>query len=270
VSGGIDPWARVADLPGVRHAVADSRTAVDLLLRHRALRRSGGEVSAESAVRGARATAALDGVDWSLDAVRNHSQHGDQAGADVVRGALRAVGELGRLAGVWEQAPLQALARLHALAAAGIVDADHLGRPRRDGEHAVDPLELGRPPGAAELSVRLDALAQLLVARTSAPALVIAAIVHGELLALRPFVWGNGIVARAAERLVLGTRGFDARGAGVPEIGHVELRATYGEAARAYLGGTPDGVARWVRHCADAVKLGTQEGLAICEALARS
>ena len=265
-----DPWARLAELPGVPEAVAETRAAADRLLGHRALRRRGGEVTAESAVRGARATAALEGADWPLEVVRRHTAHADRAGAEVVRGALRAVGELGTLGDTWEQAPLQALARLHALAAADVLDAGQLGRPRRYTEPAADPLGLGEPPGPAELGVRLDALAQLLVMKTSAPALVVAAVVHGELLALRPFAWGSGIVARAAERLVLITRGLDARALGVPEVGHVELHRGYSAAAGNYLRGTPDGVAGWICHCAAAVALGAQEGLAICEALARA
>jgi hypothetical protein len=188
----------------------------------------------------------------------------------VVRGALRAVGDLSALAGTWERAPLQALARLHVLAAGDLLDADQLGRPRRDAEIPADPLELGRPPDPVEVGARLDALAQLLVTRTSAPAVVVAAVVHGELLALRPFGWGSGVVARAAERLVLITRGLDARAVSVPEVGHAELGAGYSAAAREYVHGTPDGVSAWIRHCAGAVTLGAREGLAICEALARA
>jgi hypothetical protein len=237
------------------------------------MRRRSSEITAESAVRGARATAALEGVDWPLDAVRTHSQaHPQQAGrtgVGVVRGALRAVGDLGGLANTWERAPLQALARLHMLAAGDVVGTDRLGRPRRDAENAADPLGLGEPPDPLETGARLDGLAQLLVTRTDAPALVVAAIVHGELLALRPFGWGSGIVARAAERLVLITRGLDSRAVSVPEVGHVELGANYSAAARSYLRGTPEGVTTWIRHCADAVALGAREGLAICEALAR-
>jgi hypothetical protein len=264
-----DPWARLADLPGVPKAVESARLSVDRLLGHRALRRQGGAVTAESAVRGARATAALEGVDWPIEGVRKHAEQPDRAGVEVVRGALRAVGELGTVAATWERAPLQALARLHMLAAAEVLDHGQLGRPRREGEDPADPLGLGAAPAATELGVRLDALAQLVVRRTSAPALVVAAVVHGELLALRPFVWGSGIVARASERLVLVNRGLDPRALGIPEVGHAELAVAYAEAARGYLAGSPYGVAAWIRHCADAVALGAREALAVCEALVR-
>ena len=48
---------------------------------------------------------------------------------------------------------------------------------------------------------------------TSAPALVPAAVVHGELLAAAPFGTADGVVARAAARLVLLGRGLDPTGA---------------------------------------------------------
>ena len=54
----------------------------------------------------------------------------------MLAGALRVAealeGGATTLVGVWRRAPLQALARLHALAAADLVDDDQLGRPRGD------------------------------------------------------------------------------------------------------------------------------------------
>ncbi|HEY9475078.1 MAG TPA: oxidoreductase, partial [Mycobacteriales bacterium] len=58
-----DPLLPLLDLPGVTEAADEARDAVDRLLGHRALRRGGEAVSAESALRGARASAALDGAD---------------------------------------------------------------------------------------------------------------------------------------------------------------------------------------------------------------
>jgi Fic family protein len=106
-----------------------------------------------------------------------------------------------------------------------------------------------------------------LTSRSAAPAIVVSAIVHGELLALRPFGWGNGLVARAAGRLVLVSRGLDPKAVTAPEVGHAERAGDYAAAASAYVAGD---VARWVRHCAEAVALGAQETLAICAALERS
>jgi Fic family protein len=119
------------------------------------------------------------------------------------------------------------------------------------------------------VAARLDGLSGLLTAPSKAPALVVGAIVHGELLALRPFGWGDGIVARAAQRLTLVQRGLDPKSLTAPEIGHAELTADYAAALNGYVAGTPEGVAGWVRHCADAIVIAARDSLAVCEALLR-
>ncbi|NSL43760.1 oxidoreductase, partial [Streptomyces sp. 8P21H-1] len=117
---------------------------------------------------------------------------------------------------------------------------------------------------------RLDGLARLVVAGSSAPALVTAAVVHGELLALRPFGSHNGLVARAAERIVLVGSGLDPKSVCPPEVGHAELgRAAYAAALDGYASGTPEGMAAWIAHCGRAVELGARESTAVCEALQR-
>jgi hypothetical protein len=98
---------------------------------------------------------------------------------------------------------------------------------------------------------------------------VVAAVVHGELLALRTFGALDGLVARAAGRLVLVDRGLDPKAVCAPEVGHGELHHEYAEAARAYVTGGPAGVARWIDHCASAIALGAREGIAVCEAIQR-
>ncbi|ACZ83504.1 Fic family protein [Streptosporangium roseum] len=254
-----DPLAVIAELPGVPEAVTDARKAVDRLYGHRVLRRKSPEVSARSALRGARASAALDGVDVPLEAIPEVTD-------PVVQGALRVSAELGRLGPTWRAAPRQVLARLHTLAAAGLTE--HLGRPRGAAE-APDLLGLGAAPGPEETVARVDGLVELVTGTSKAPALVLAAIVHAELAVLRPFGSADGVVARAAERLTLVEFGLDPKSLAAVELGHLELGAAYPESLKAYLSGTPDGVAVWVRHCASAVTLGVREATAICEAMQR-
>jgi hypothetical protein len=242
-----DPLAPLLDLPGVADAVGRARTAVDALLAHRVLRRRSADVSAESALHGAWASAWLAGHEFELADVRSGRAGGDP----VVQGALRAQSAVGTLADTWRRAPRQVLARLHALAAADLRDAESLGRPR---------------VGTAE---RLDTLAAVL-AQTSAPAVVVAGIVHGELLGADAFEPVSGVVARAAVRLVLVDRGLDPKSLVVVEAGHRELRSAYADALEAYRSGTAEGVATWLSHCADAVAAGAQESLAICEAILRA
>ena len=105
----------------------------------------------------------------------------------VLQGALRVAGALPGLTDLWPKAPRQALARLHVLAARDLVPEAELGRP------VADPV----------VAARLDGLAGLVAGGTTVPPLVLAAVVHGELLNLRPFAGPSGVVARAAARLVL-------------------------------------------------------------------
>jgi hypothetical protein len=249
-----DPLAHLAALPGVADAVDRARAAVDGLRGHRVLRRSAERVSSESALRGARASAALAGADLPLDVVRRTVTAGGRlpdAEEAVVQGALRVAAEVGALQATWQRAPLQAVARLHALAAAGQVPDD----------------ELGRPAGAA--APRLASLGQLLTT-TDAPALVVAAVAHAELVTSGAFAVGAGVVGRAASRLTLVTRGLDPSAVSVPEVGHVELgREVYLDALEGYRTGGADGIAAWLVHCAEAVVLGAREGVAICEAIQR-
>jgi hypothetical protein len=99
---------------------------------------------------------------------------------------------------------------------------------------------------------------------------VVAGIVHGEVLSLDAFAPASGVVARVAVRLTLIDRGLDPKSLVVVEAGHRELRALYDAALAAYRTGTPDGIAQWLRHCADAVVAGARESTAICEAMARA
>ncbi|MDP9181551.1 MAG: hypothetical protein M3P04_02085 [Actinomycetota bacterium] len=284
----LDPFAALVDLPGVSDAVAEARTAIDGLLGHRVLRRRSAEVTAESALRGARASAELEGAGMELERLRGQLLSGQQVTVQskdprlgqVAANAVRLHADLGSLLPSWKAAPRQALARLHVLAAAdlGLPD-DQLGRPRTGVTDPVeDPLDLGPAPQPLESTARLDGLCRLLLEPTSAPAVVVAAVVQGELLALRPFGAVDGIVARAAARLVLVGRGLDPKAVSAPEVGHAELDAAglrarhthaYAEAARAYVRGGELGVGQWLVHCAQAVALGAREGVAVCEAILR-
>ncbi len=246
-----DSLAYVASLPGVADAVERARAAVDGLRGHRVLRRSADRVAAESVLRGARASAALAGADVPLETVRTSDPDADDLDL-VVRAALRVAAESVHQLTIWPRAPMQVLARLHAVGAAGQVEPSGLGRP------------------AAGTAPRLAALAAVLSGRTTAPALVVAAVAHGDVASMQAFPVAGDLVARAVSRLTLVTRGLDPASVSVPEVGHVELgREAYLTALAGYAGGGADGVRGWVLHCAEAVVLGAREGVAICEAIQR-
>ncbi|OKI08625.1 oxidoreductase [Streptomyces sp. CB02056] len=274
-------------------AVAEVRKAVDRLYGHRVMRRRAAEVTSESALRGARASAALAGADWPLEEVRRRSDFGADPEARTVGAALRIAAEAGQLLSIWRHSPLQVLARLHLLA---VGDGDPAaGRPRRAGEGAevlfpqeLEPVEsveveavdgpppvLPPAPGAEEVAARLDQLSRLLVARAEGqgvgtPALVVASVVHGELLALRPFGAHNGVIARAAQRIVLIAEGLDPKSICPAEVGLAELgTAAHRRALAGYLAGTPEGMAAWIAYSGRALRLGVRESTAVCEAMQR-
>ena len=242
-----DPLAPLLELPGVAEASDRARDGLGRAHRHRANLRGWPVTAAEAALRAARASSVLDGGPIRLD---------DAAATDpVFAGALRVAQALeggeGNLLGVWRRAPLQALARLHMLAAADQVDEDRLGRPRAD----------------AEVGPRLELLAGLAIGRTRAPAPVVAAVAHGELLTLKPFGSADGIVARAVSRLVTIASGLDPHGLGVPEVSWMRQPANYRDAARGFADGTPDGVGAWLVLCCRAMQAGAQEALSIADSL---
>ncbi|WP_369034400.1 MULTISPECIES: oxidoreductase [Streptomyces] len=263
-----DPLAALGSLPGVADSVEAVRKSVDRVYGHRIMRRRSNEITGEAALRGARGSASLSGADWALEEVRRRTDFSGDDEARVVGAALRLTAEAGQLLSIWRQSPLRVLARLHLVAAAGA--GDEVGRPRQDGEPVDEPLVELPLPSAAEVSGRLEGLAELIIAGGSAPALVTAAVVHGELLALRPFGSHNGLVARAAERIVLVGSGLDPKSVCPAEVGHAEPgRAAYLAAFEGYVSGTPEGMAAWIAHCGRAVVLGARESTAVCEALQR-
>jgi Fic family protein len=215
--------------------MAAARDGIDVLLRDRGLRQSPPELTAESLLLGAHASAVLEGSDSELEAMRAGS------GDEVAQAALRVSAEVLSQVPVLGKAPLQAFARLHTLAGKGVVDDAVLGRPRD-----------------AASSARLTDLARLLVAPTEAPALVVAAVVHAELATLAPFESHNGIVARAAERLLLVARGVDPKSLVVPEAGHLRLRREYESNLRGYRDGGQAGVHAWLLYAAEGYAAGAE------------
>ena len=265
-----DPLATLGSLPGVPDAVDSVRKAVDRVYGHRVMRRRSNEVTAEAALRGSRGSAALAGADWNLEEVRRRTDFSGEDEARTVGAALRLTAEAGQLLSIWRQSPLRVLARLHLVAAGGAAPDDAVGRPRLAGETVDEPLIDGPLPSADEVAGRLEGLSRLIIAGTAAPALVTAAVVHGELLALCPFGSHNGLVARTAERIVLIGSGLDPKSICPAEVGHAEQgRAAYVAAFEGYTAGTPEGLAAWIAHCGRSVELGVRESTAVCEALQR-
>jgi len=217
------------DGEGVPSAMAAARDGIDAVLRDRGLRRSAPEDTAGSLLMGAAATATLEG-----DTVDPETLAAGGGGA-TARAALGLSTELLGLVPIWRRSPLQALARLHSLAAAGSVGPDRLGRP-----------------GSAEGARRLQRLAgELEKASGTTPALAVAAIAHADIASGRPFGSHDGVVGRAVERLILVERGVDPAAVLVPEVPHRERAVTYREALTSYAAGGA-GVEAWLLYASEA------------------
>ena len=241
-----DPLAPLTELPGVAEACDEAREALGRAHRHRVNLRGWPTTAAESAVRGARASSVLDGGSLTM--------REEDATDPVLAGALRVAealeGGATALVGVWQRAPMQAIARLHALAAADLTEDDRLGRPRQD----------------ADVGRRLELLRDVVTGGTRVPAPVLAAVAHGELLTLAPFGVADGVVARAVSRLITIANGLDPHGLGVPEVYWMRQSGDYRAAARGFQSGTPDGLTAWILTSCTAFHAGAREALAIAQA----
>jgi hypothetical protein len=221
----LDPLADLARFEGVASAVAAASDAVDAVLRDRGLRHVTEEQVSRALLAGARANAALttDPERWQI-------------------GALRVSAELAPLAALIRVAPAQALARAHALVARGVVPDSELGK-------------ISSAPGIA---ARVNSLVDLLTHQTSAPAIVAGAVAHAEIAVVAPFAEASGLIARAAEHLVLIAAGLDPYGVIVVEAGHAASGETYSSALEAYADGSVSGVRAWLLRCAAAVARGAE------------
>ena len=243
-----DILAPLLDLADVRPALDAARAEVDTALRHPALRRSGGQVAAEAGLRSAVAAAALAGHAYEVDEVR--------AGTvtdPVLQGALRVAQEVHSLADLWLKVPRQVLARIHVLA----------------GRNVVAPGELGRPV-SVDVVPRLSGLLNLVAGGTTVPILLLASVVHGELLSLRPFPGPAEVVACAAARVTLVAGGLDPRALLAVEVGHLARQPEYVGAAGAFATGKRDGIRSWIKHYTAAVSVAAGELTALADAVSPS
>ncbi len=244
-----DPLAPLLDLPGVAAAADEAGEALAAVHRHPVNLRGWDKTSRESSWRGGRSSAAMEGATTELN--REHDFDDP-----VMSGAIRVAQALDpdaleREVTVFRRAPMQSLARLHALAAAELVD---------------DDAALGRPRAEPHIARRLDLLGQLITGATQAPAAVLAAVVHGELLALAPFEQGNAVVARAASRLVSASTGLDPHLLGVPEVTWLRNLGPYRETSARFATGDPQALADWILLSCQAMVAGAAEAKSIADA----
>lgn len=243
-------------LPGVAEALSSAHDAVTAASLDRGLRRRMPDVVREVTVRGAVASAALEGVVVPVADLRAGTL---VAGAEPGRtglAALRVGMESARMVPVWRRAPRQAVARLHTVACADLVaagaSATSVGRPREDLDDVT----------RATLFFTLDQ-----AGLGSGHAILRAAVVSAETAANEPFGWGSGLVSRAAADVVLRAAGLDQFGVISTAVGHLEAGG-YSVALAGYRAGTATGVAGWIVHVAAAVQRSALDAVSVAAALA--
>lgn len=244
-----NPAAALAADDEIAEHLAAARTAIDELLWRRDVRANAANIAVESLRIGARDSAAIEGA--------------DQLGVDdspmgrVLEAAIAVTAEAVRMDETWNRSPAQVLAHLHSVAANGFATPDELGRPR-NGDDVDDPLHIGNIPTASVIPPRLTTLSDVIL-QPGLPALLEAALVHGELVALRPFRWGSGLVARASIRTVFRARGLDPSSFTAPERGMYEIgRSDYVSAIRDFQSGSLPQMRRYISWFTSAVTLGAR------------
>jgi hypothetical protein len=238
--------------PDVREAFDAARAEVDAVLWDRRVRANAVEVAASSRSRGARDSAVIEGADLAFDDASPMGR--------VVAAAHAVTDAVPTQLSTWSRAPLQVLAHLHALVVASLGRGEP-GRPRVE-DDAEDPLGIGGVPPASVVGPRLQELARLIARGEGLPALSVAAITHGEVMHMRPFASGTGLLARACTRVVMADRGIDPSLFTIPELGIQEQgRPAYVSAIRDYASGDPDRGAAYARWFATSIALGARAAL---------
>lgn len=274
----------LAEHPQIAQANDAVREATTELRWQEALRKRWREARAETSIRSAVASGAIEGAVIPAEVLRSkvvgeeltRATTGDPA-LDAVAGLWRAHARLetfmSPLVGRGSPAAPSAralLAGLHRdvtgpLTVSGVLPESGVGSPR---DEQSQPLEGG--PGAAptgeDFRARFAGLLELLDC-AGVPGLVRAAVVHGELVTLRPFLAGNAAVGRLLLRHLLVRDGVEPTGVAVLEAYAAQAPQAYREAAAAYASGEPDGVAAWVVWHGEAVVAGCREASQVCRAV---
>jgi hypothetical protein len=270
----------LVEVPAVASAIEEADQACARLRQHPVLRDQAEQARAEAGLRAARAGAALAGAKLPVSVFRDAARGVIELTADptgrVALGALRVIAETGRLGPTWQTSARQTLARLHLAAATGLVESEHLGRPRSTGTPPQDGHDLRQRSGASlpaptgdHLTARLDELEALLTVPDDVPPLLVAGLALAEVAVARPFLAANQLVALGLGRAIVVTRGLDPTGVSVWETALVESGTAFPSALADYGSSGADGVVRWLRIFAEAVVYGTTQGWAVCDSIAQ-
>lgn len=135
-------------------------------------------------------------------------------------------------------------------------------------ENGKPLLEGGPGPnlGGQELRERLAQIVAL-VDTPNLPALVRVALVHAEMLTVRPFALANGALGRLLVRHLSVRDGLDPTGVSVSDYYAGRVPAAYAEAAQAYASASLEGVVAWIIWQAEALLEGMRQGSELSRAV---
>lgn len=269
-----------------------------------ALRKRWREARAEASVRAAVSGAAIEGAVVSGQALREQIAAGPKGAGvhasskdpawDAATGLWRAhsrlVGYMPDLVGRTRPvvpATAQLMASLHRdvagpLAVAGLISEAVVGCPRESGqalenqsleggglrENGKPLLEGGPGPnlGGQELRERLEQIVAL-IDTPNLPALVRLALVHAEMLTVRPFALANGALGRLLVRHLSVRDGLDPTGVSVSDYYAGRVPGAYAEATQAYASASLEGVVAWIIWQAEALLEGMRQGSELSRAV---
>ena len=129
-------------------------------------------------------------------------------------------------------------------------------------------LEGGPGPnlGGQELRERLAQIVAL-IDTPNLPALVRVALVHAEMLTVRPFALANGALGRLLVRHLSVRDGLDPTGVSVSDYYAGRVPGAYAEAAQAYASASLEGVVAWIIWQAEALLEGMRQGSELARAV---
>lgn len=190
-------------------------------------------------------------------------------------------------------ATAQLMATLHRdvagpLAVGGLISEAVVGCPRESGQALENQLleggglleggkaaftggqllEGGPGPnlGGQELRERLAQIVAL-IDTPNLPALVRVALVHAEMLTVRPFALANGALGRLLVRHLSVRDGLDPTGVSVSDYYAGRVPGAYAEAAQAYTSASLEGVVAWIIWQAEALLEGMRQGSELSRAV---
>lgn len=135
-------------------------------------------------------------------------------------------------------------------------------------ENGKPLLEGGPGPNLVGQELR-ERLAQIvaLIDTPNLPALVRVALVHAEMLTVRPFALANGALGRLLVRHLSVRDGLDPTGVSVSDYYAGRVPAAYAEAAQAYASASLEGVVAWIIWQAEALLEGMRQGSELSRAV---